>query len=296
MRGKLAAAIGVVALLIVAPPAIARQRFNALRAPIRSVRVAWGSIGYRSIGHGRPLVLLTGGGGVALSIDDWPPTLIDRLARGTRVYAMDYEGIGRTTLRPGSLTITRLANDTADFIRALHLGRVDVMAWSMGGDVAQSLAVRHPRLIRRLVLCAPKLGDGTAIPNRVSGTPDYSGQWFFPFNSLNRARAMAYERAIHTYPGYYEGPASVGAAENAAALQWTKGMVPEGHSAGSIKVPVLVGEGTQDALTPMPDSADVARALPHATLKLYADAAHGFLFQHEADWTRRVLRFLRRRR
>src|SRR5207302_5620964 len=101
-----------------------------------------------------PLVLHMGGGPPGPSIDDWPPSLIDRLAVSHRVLAMDYEGIGRTTLRPGNIGIDRLAEDTADFIRALGLRRTDVMGWSMGGMVAQALAIRHPKLIRRLVLCA----------------------------------------------------------------------------------------------------------------------------------------------
>ena len=57
-------------------------------------------------------------------------------------------------------------------------------------------------------------------------------------------------------------------------------------------MPVLVGDGTKDAILPTPDSVRVAKAIPHATLKLYPDAGHGFLFQYEADWSNRVLHFL----
>jgi pimeloyl-ACP methyl ester carboxylesterase len=291
---RIATVIGALTLLALAPSAIASQRFDATRAPIRVVRVSWGSIGYRVIGQGRPLVLLMGGGGTALSIDDWTPTLIDLLAEGTRVYAMDYEGIGLTTARRGPITINRLGDDTADFIRALHLRGANVMGWSMGGDVGQSLAVRHRGLVRRLILCASKLGDGTAVAQRVKGSPAYAGQWLFPFDSQNRARANAYEGDIHSYPGYYEGPARIGAGETATALRWTQGRIPQGHLAATIKVPVLVGDGAQDQLAPTPDSKNLARALPHSTLKLYANAGHGFLFQDQGDWSRRVLSFVGR--
>jgi pimeloyl-ACP methyl ester carboxylesterase len=87
---------------------------------VRVVPVSRGEMGYRSLAHGHPLVLLVGGGGLADSIDDWPPALIDALAREHRAVAMDYEGIGRTTSRSGNLTIPRLANDTAAFMVALH--------------------------------------------------------------------------------------------------------------------------------------------------------------------------------
>lgn len=284
--------VALLGALVLAASASASPGVDARQAPIRTVRVSWGSIGYRSIGHGRPLVMLIGGGGPAVSIDGWPPALLDLLAQGRRVIAMDYEGIGRTTLRPGTLTITRLADDTADFIRALRLRRPDVLGWSMGGFVAQSLAVRYPQLVRRLVLCSTAPGNDTATTPKVSGKQAYPAQWLFPFNSLNRARAIAYERAVHSYPHYYEGPAKVAQAQAIANFLWAHGDVPEGHDVNRLGAPSLVGGGTQDVIAPMPDSVRLARALPHARLKLYHDAGHGFLVQHIADWARRVTQFL----
>jgi len=270
---------------------------DAVKAPVQTVRVKWGVVGYRTLGEGRPLVLLVG---EPASIDNWTPALIDDLARGARVYAIDYEGIGRTTLRnPGQFTITRLADDTADFIRALRLGSVNVMGFSMGSFVAQSLAVRYPTLVHRLVLAAPALGDGTAKGNDISPPAHYickgaSWRWVaFPFTAKGCAAAVAYFRAIHAYPDFADEDVDIVAqAEDSAAGAWLGGLVKEGHLAARIAVPVLVGGGTQDALLPMPDSVNVAKTIPHATLKLYPDAGHGFLFQHEADWTRLVLDFL----
>jgi pimeloyl-ACP methyl ester carboxylesterase len=286
--------VGVaLAILAGAVPAAASSRPDARMAPVRAVHVSWGRVGYRSVGHGPALVLLGGGGGTAApSIDDWPPLLVNRLARTHRVLAMDYEGVGRTTLRRGTIGIDRLADDTAGFIRAMHLRRVDVLGWSMGGMVAQALAIRHPRLVRRLVLCSTALGDGTARPQEVSGQPKYPAQWLFPFNSKNRARAAAFERAVHSYPHYYEGSQKIAYAEGLAIYLWLQGNVQDGHDAGQIAAPTLVGGGKHDVLLPIPDSRDVARAIHHAKLKLYSDAAHGFLVQHPVDWSRRVDRFL----
>lgn len=254
--------------------------------------VAWGAIGFRSVGTGPPLVLLIGGGGPADSIDDWPPLLVSELARHRQVLAMDYEGIGLTSTRPGPLSITRMADDTADFIGALGLGQADVLGWSMGGFVAQSLAVRHPGLVRRLVLCASALGDGTATRATVSGAQAYPGQWLFPPGPRNRARAQAYERAVHSYVDFSEGPPEVASAEGATNYLWLTGSVAEGHLARHIRVPVLVGDGSHDVLTPLPDAEQLARALPRGRLFLYPDAGHGFLVQHPVDWAARVERFL----
>src|SRR5207245_199943 len=70
------------------------------------------------------------------------------------------EGVGRSTTLPGTLTIRRMGDDAAGLIAALHLSRPDVVGWSMGGMIAQSFAVRHPRSLRKLVLLATAPGDG----------------------------------------------------------------------------------------------------------------------------------------
>ena len=298
MEARVAAVIGVSGLLL-ALGASARGNQtppNAVQAPVKTVRVSWGSIGYRVVGRGRPLILLVGEPG---SIDTWPPSLIDALAVGARVYAIDYEGIGRTTLRSRRLfTIPRLADDTADFIRALKLAPADVMGFSFGSFVAQALAIRHPTLVRRLVLAASALGDSTAKGNNVSPPTNYTCQgsehwWIFPFTQEGCAAALAYERSIHTYPDYArEHKDAVSNTEESALVAWLTGQVKEGHLAEKIRTPVLVGDGTKDAILPMPDSVKVARAIPHATIKLYPDAGHGFLFQHALGWSRLVLHFL----
>jgi pimeloyl-ACP methyl ester carboxylesterase len=121
--------------------------------------------GYRVIGTGPPLVLVTG---YSDSIDAWAPSFLDLLAHDHRILALDNEGIGRTTLRAGPLTISRMGDDVGDFIGALHLGHTDVLGWSMGGYIVQALAVRHPGSVRRIILCATLPGDGTA---RASSVP-----------------------------------------------------------------------------------------------------------------------------
>ena len=296
MNARVAAVIGVVglALGLGGPVRASRSPPNAAQAPVQVVHVSWGSIGYRVVGRGRPLVLLVGEPG---SIDSWPPSLIDALAGAARVYAVDYEGIGRTTLRSrAGFTVLRLAEDAADFIRALHLAPADVMGFSFGSFVAQTLAIRHPTLVHRLVLAATAPGDGSARSNDVSPPAHYSCRgrwWLFPFNAKGCAAAIADFRAIHTYRDYnFENADSVSSIEDSATNSWLLGLVKEGHQAAKITMPVLVGDGARDAILPMPDSAKVARAIPHATLKLYSDAGHGFLFQHQADWSRLVLHFL----
>jgi pimeloyl-ACP methyl ester carboxylesterase len=283
--------VAVLAALVVTGPAVAST--SAVDTGVSVVHVSWGTIGYRSVGHGRPLVLLTGGGvQPALSIDDWPPAFIDALARHHRVLAVDYEGIGQTTLRPGGLSIPRLANDTATFIAALHIKRPDVLGWSMGGFVAEALAVLHPQSVRRIILCATAPGDGRAVPQKLTGVPSYPWWFLFPLDQQNAARVQAFELNIHQYPGYYEGPDAVGVLQGYANTYWGSGGNRAGHLLKRLHAPVLIGDGAKDRLTPVADSNILASTIPHAQLKIYPDGAHGFLFQDTQDWVARVDRFL----
>jgi pimeloyl-ACP methyl ester carboxylesterase len=230
--------------------------------------------------------------------------LLDDLGRGARVYAFDYEGVGRSSVDrrlvahgAATLTIPRLADDAAAFIHALRLGRVDVMGWSLGSGVAQALAIRHPTLVRRLLLAATALGDGHAEIANIARPPaytcsvDYGG--LFPYTAKGCAAAVAYDRAIHAYPDFAEERVSTFAYtyEHSDAGDWLRGVYDDGHLAAGITVPVLIGTAAEDVLKPASEQA--ARTIPHATLEVYPDAAHGFLFQHGADWSHLVLHFLR---
>ena len=82
--------------------------------------------------------------GLSGTMDAWPPSFVDALARKRRVITFDNAGIRRSTLGPLPLTISKMADKTAALIRALKLRRTDVLAWSMGGMIAQSLAAGIP--------------------------------------------------------------------------------------------------------------------------------------------------------
>jgi pimeloyl-ACP methyl ester carboxylesterase len=264
-------------------------------APIRTVQAGQGTVGYRSVGQGRPLVLVMGLSG---TMDAWPPSFVDSLAAHRRVIAFDNEGIRRTTMGPGALTIGRMADDTASLIRALRLRRADVLGWSMGGMIAQSLARRHPRRVRRMVLCATAPGDGRATPpaahviTQIATGMANTFQMLFPPG--HDSAAQAYARGITSYPS--AGPAAppeVTRAQLAASATWLGGGDPSGRPLSRLRLPVLVAGGALDRLLPVANQRYLARAIPSARLRIYADAAHGFLLQHGREFVRVVDRFLR---
>ena len=258
------------------------------------------TIGYRSIGTGRPVVLIMG---LAAAIDAWEPSFLDELAaQGRRVIVFDNEGVGRTTTQPGKLTIRRMGDDTAALIKALHLRRPDVMGWSMGGMIAQSLAVRHPGSVRRLVLMATAPGDGRFVPPRPDALAPLSANPPNLLGLLDQLFPPSFTAAKNRYIGELNrrrnlstiAPPATISAQLDASVDWAAGNDPDGARVTRLKLPVLVGGGRLDHLLPVGNQRHLAKVIPHAKLVVYDDAAHGFLYQHARKFLRRVDAFLSR--
>jgi pimeloyl-ACP methyl ester carboxylesterase len=292
VRTAVAALLG--ALLLV--PAAANAA-GAATAPTQTARLGKQKFGYRSIGAGRPVVFVMGLSG---TIDAWPPSFLDAVAaKGHRVLVFDNEGVGRSTLRPGTLTIRRMGQDTARIIRALHLRRPDVVGWSMGGMIAQSFAIRYPARLRKLVLMATAPGDGKAtLPDAAALTALADGDETALLNGLFPAdQIAARDRYISDLLRRFNlspiAPPAVVTAQLSACAQWMTGGDPDGARVGSIKARALVGGGDLDGLLPVANDRHLAAVIPHAKLVAYPDAAHGFFFQDAADFVPRLTAFLR---
>jgi pimeloyl-ACP methyl ester carboxylesterase len=268
------------------------------QAKVRTVKAGPGKVGYRSVGKGRPLVLIMGLSG---SMDAWDPAFVDALARKHRVITFDNEGIGRSTLGPGALSISRMGDNAAALIRKLRLGRADVMGWSMGGMIAQSLAVRHPKQVRRLVLAATAPGDGKATFPSLEVLQLLTGQdgnaatlldLLFPPGQ--EAAIAAYASRIVGYPNFNpQAPSAVTSAQLAATTTWMVGSDPSGQRLASIKARTLVAGGGLDRLLPPANQRHIGAVIPKARTHIYEDGAHGFFMQDQAQFVPEVLKFLR---
>jgi pimeloyl-ACP methyl ester carboxylesterase len=119
---------------------------------------------YETLGTGHPLILLHGGLG---AISMFGPNL-PALANGRRVVAVDLQGHGRTADIDRPLKPQLMADDIAALIKHLNLERPDVMGYSMGGGVAMFLAVRHPELVRKLVIVSTYLKRTSVYPELLA--------------------------------------------------------------------------------------------------------------------------------
>lgn len=187
-----------------APRAGAASAPSITAVPTRVAHTTLGAVGYREVGHGPALLMITG---FSAGMDDWAPSFVDALAAHFRVVLFDNAGVGRTASLPAPLTVPEMAAQTSALITALGLGRCDVLGWSMGGMVAQSLAVTHAGQVRRLVLAATQAGTGTAAPvpsaaqaALESGNPGAALRLLFP--AAQAAATKRYVDGIFAYHAY----------------------------------------------------------------------------------------------
>jgi pimeloyl-ACP methyl ester carboxylesterase len=264
-------------------------------APVQIANTRLGRVAYRTIGSGPPLLLIIGYRGI---MEHWDRRFVDALARQHRVIIFDNAGVGRTQAVRAPLTIDAMADQTSALIGALHLGRTDVLGWSMGGMIAQALAVRHPSQVRRLVLCATSPGNGAAVlPSRqvldAFETDRLETAIAFLFPAGRTAAQDAYLAAISSYPAAAPVPAATFAAQRRAMDAWWVGTDAAGQKTATIAVPTLIAAGTADKVAPIANSRELAKLIPNAKLKLYPDASHAFLFQDQATFLPLVESFLR---
>jgi pimeloyl-ACP methyl ester carboxylesterase len=283
----------VLALTAVAAPVA--DAATAVTAPTKVVKIGKQKVGYRTFGTGRPLVMVMGLGG---TMGSWDPTFLDALAAGGhKIVLLDNEGVGRTTRLKGPLTIRRMGDTTAALIKRLKLKRPDVAGWSMGGMIAQSLVVRHPKLARKLVLMATAPGDGKATPPTPAALQvspsDTNGILGLLFPSDQTAARDTYVSDILMRKPF-EGVAPVAQSQRqlAATGAWLVGQDRDGKRVANFKLPTLIGGGEQDPLLPVPNQRHLHDIIKGSQLVTYPDAAHAFLFQHQAEWVPLMLGFL----
>jgi pimeloyl-ACP methyl ester carboxylesterase len=259
-------------------------------AAAQVAQTALGPVAYRVVGDGPPLVLIMGYAG---TMQTWEPQFLDTLALHFRVVIFDNAGIGGTRALPSPLTVDAMANQTSALIDALHLGRADVLGWSMGGMIAQALAVLHPGQVRRLVLCATFPGVGTVIPPQAKINDLTNGNGLpVLFPADQPMAADAFSAGAQSYADPEAASAGVISAQADASLSWFHGTDPAGRLTSRITAATLVADGAEDQLDTVSNSRTIAGLIPGARLVIYPDAGHGFLFQEGTPFAVRVESFL----
>ncbi len=238
---------------------------------------------YELTGAGEPLLLISG---LGYGLWQWHK-MIPRLSEHFRVIAFDNRGAGQTDKPPGPYNVQMLAADTAGLLDALGMETCIVVGHSMGGFVAQELALSYPHRVSKLVLASTNFGG----PNHIPVTPeamavlmDQSGD---PVERVRRGAAVAFKR------GFDQSHPEV--VEEITRYRLSSPVPPEAYQAQmavglglfdkdkcfeprlkDVKVPTFILFGDSDRVTP-PGNADLlAKAIPNSTVHMLPDVGHLF--------------------
>jgi pimeloyl-ACP methyl ester carboxylesterase len=258
---------------------------------------------YRTTGasDATPLVMLQHFRG---NLDNWDPALVDALARGRRVITFDNRGVAASSGTTPN-TIAQMALDAIDFIEALEVGEVDLLGFSIGSFVVQEIALVRPSIVRNLVLAssapqgasgmhgwAPEVIDAVGKPE--PSPADYLGVFFTDSEAGQAAGQQAAGRIFGARTIDRDAPTSwqTRLAQYDAVYAWGQPNHSLLERVSAIDKPVFVANGDSDPMILPHYSYLLAGLIPGALLKMYPDAAHGFLFQHHAEFAADVDAFL----
>jgi pimeloyl-ACP methyl ester carboxylesterase len=227
-------------------------------------------------GEGPDVLLIAGLGDPA---EAWEYQL-DGLSDRYRVTAFDNRGVGRTALTDGELSVPTMADDAAALLRALEIPSAHVLGFSGGSAIAQELALRHPELVRSMVLV------GTfAEPDAMFATMTGFWHWLVEAAPSERAMLEAFYLWVYTPRAHEDGTvdALIEAALAFPHQQSTEAFQRQvaafgAHSAldrlGAVTAPTLVLSGELDIAAPPRLGRRVADAIPGAQFELMPGEAH----------------------
>jgi len=272
------------------------------KAPARTVTAGGTTYAYRELGpkDGIPVVFFIH---LAATLDNWDPRIIDPIAKGRHVIAFDNRGVGASTGRvPDS--VEAMADDACTFITALGFDKVDVFSFSLGGMIAQALVVRHPELVRKLVLTGTGPRGGKDI-DKVAGTTyrdmlraaltrsDPKEFLFFNRNAAGKPAARAFVNRLKERTADRDAPIKVAAFQTQlkAIKKWGRS-TPDDLS--TITQPTLIANGDNDRMVPSILSEDLHRRIKGSELIIYPDSGHGGIFQYHEKFAPVAVEFLAR--
>jgi pimeloyl-ACP methyl ester carboxylesterase len=240
-------------------------------------------LNYERAGSGEPLLLIQG---MSANHKAWGDPFRSRLEEAFEVTVFDNRGMGLSSPVEGSFTIADMAADTAALMTALELESAHVLGISMGGMIAQELALAHPERIRSLTLgCTYCGGEGSALMN----PSDFRGL-VEAMRSRDPDRVFRETYKLNLSPGFredeanYEPFAAMAAALPAPAetigVQLQAIMAHDTHDRlAEIAAPTLVVHGTADRMLGVVNGHLIASLIPGSRLEIFDDVGHLFWWE-----------------
>lgn len=247
------------------------------------IRVGEIEIDYERSGAGPPLLLIMGMSGTALH---WGEPFLEALREGFDVIAYDHRGVGASSALDGPVTTAELAADAAGLLTALGIDSAHVVGISMGGMVAQELALAHPEMIRTLTLaCTYCGGEGSSLT-----TPEVLQKLTEAMMSGDRERALRAGFEANISPeladdeSLYARLLQIGN-ERAVAVPVIMAQMQAcmAHDTSArlseLNMPTLVIHGTEDQMLPVANGRLIASRIGGSQLEILDGAGHLFFWE-----------------
>ncbi|ANP74305.1 alpha/beta fold hydrolase [Cryobacterium arcticum] len=270
------------------------------KAPTKTITVGGITYAYRELGQkgGIPVVFFVH---LAATLDNWDPRIIDPIAATRHVITFDQPGVGASTG-----TFPRQLDQAADqaytFVTALGYSLIDIFSFSMGGMIVQDFVVKHPDMVRKLVLTGTGPRGGTGM-DKVVGTTC----WDLVRATLTRSDPKEFLFFNRNTTGKRAGTAFINRLKErtvdrdknitlTAFRTQLKAIQRFGRSAPSdlsvITQPTLIANGDNDRMVPSVLSNDLHRRIAGSELIIYPDSGHGGIFQFHENFAPVAVKFL----
>lgn len=258
-------------------------------------------------GNGEPLLLIMG---LAADMNGWL-FQTPEFAQHYRTIVFDNRGVGRSSKPAGPYTIKQMADDAAGLLDHLGIGRAHVVGISMGGMIAQELALQHPERVQRLVLgCTYAFPDDAVaalrgtLAGRLGGSVGANGELQIDSSAIDPMQLFGTLLPLSFSAAFLQNELPklmqvfAGALQFGFSMEAILGQVEATATHDTLErlpnigVPTMVITGDADALIPPHCSQVLAAKIPGAKLVTMAGGSHGFNFESPQEFNRHVLEFL----
>jgi len=250
---------------------------------------------YEIHGQGEPLVMIMG---LSANVDWWDPVIVERLSKRYQLLLFDNRGAGRTEKPQMTYTIALMAQDTVELMTQVGIEKAHILGVSMGGMIAQELALHYPERVNKLILACTNCGGTQSIvapPDVIglftnrTGTPDEIKQRMFKVLFPDEYIANHADQLEQLWLRAIRAPIPTDALlRQLEAIQTFSTY----DRLDQIQAPTLVMTGDQDILVPPKNAEIIAGRIPGARLEIFEGGGHGFTGQFPDKFCQVVEEFL----
>ena len=268
---------------------------NVKNISSKKVHVDGIDIAYKTFGKGDPIILING---YSFAMDSWDPVLLRKLAANHTVIIFDNRGIGNTTSGDEKVySIGLFAHDIAGLLEALNISKADVLGWSMGGAVAQELAINYPDRVGKLIVYASFCGPVESVRASQEVLNALTNETGTAEDRIERFLPLIFsEKWRNENPNYLESiPKTTETISNQTLSHQLQAIVNWAgicNKLTNITQPTLVIVGTKDIATPPVNSLQIMEQIPGAWLVQVKEGGHGLMYQYPEQFSKIVEVFL----